>query len=117
MHEPAIERLTPVFAALGDATRLQLVDRLANGAPMPIVQLAEGLGISHQGVTKHLKVLEAAGLIEARRVGRERQYQCRSGAMHEAQAYLDQVAAQWDDALLRLKAFVESERTSEDRRK
>ena len=103
------QRLTPVFAALGDVTRLQLVHRLSAGEPRSIRQLAEGLGLTHQGVTKHLKVLEGAGLVVGGKVGRERQFTCEPELLHEATRYLDDIARQWDDALLRLKAFVEEE--------
>ncbi len=103
----AAEQLTPVFAALGDVTRIQLVDRLGQGEPRSIAQLAEGLGLSHQGVTKHLKVLEGAGLVRGDKVGRERRYVGTSEQLHAARAYLDDVAGQWDAALQRLQAFVE----------
>ncbi|MEM7020703.1 MAG: metalloregulator ArsR/SmtB family transcription factor [Pseudomonadota bacterium] len=100
--------LTPIFAALGDATRLQLVNRLADGRPQSIAQLASGLDITHQGVTKHLKVMEKAGLVRAKRVGRERRYSCEPKTMNAARQYLDEVARQWDEALLRLQDFVEN---------
>ena len=99
--------ITAVFAALGDTTRLQLVHRLAAGEPRSIAQLAEGLGLTHQGVTKHLNVLENAGLVSGSKVGRERRFVGEPAALHQAQSYLSEVAALWDDALLRLKQFVE----------
>ena len=107
MQTPDPKSITPVFAALGDATRMQLVHRLAQGEAQSIVQLADGMDISHQGITKHLKVMEKAGLVRAERVGRERRYTCDPQAMHTASQYLQQVAQDWDAALLRLKAFVE----------
>lgn len=110
MLKPEIEKakqLTPVFAALGDSTRLQLVHRLGEGEPRSIAQLADGLGISHQGVTKHLKVLEGAGLVRGDKVGRERRFVCSPERLHAAQAYLNEVAMQWDEALMRLQDFVE----------
>ena len=100
-------RFATLFAAMGDSTRLNLVHRLTSGEPRSIAQLANGLDISHQGVSKHLKVLEDAGLISAQRVGRERRYQCEPDVLHEARAFLDQVATQWDEALARLQAYVE----------
>ncbi len=109
MQTAELEAVTPVFAALGDATRMQLVHRLATGEAQSIVQLAEGIDISHQGITKHLKVMEKAGLVRAERVGRERRYTCEPDAMQTASTYLQQVARDWDAALLRLKAFVESD--------
>ncbi len=99
--------LTPVFAALGDATRLALVDRLGSGQPRSIAQLAQGLELSHQGVTKHLRVLEQAGLVRSRRSGREKHYVCSLEPIREARIYLDVVSEQWDEALHRLKNFVE----------
>ncbi len=99
--------LAPVFAALGDVTRLQLIDRLAAGEPRSIAQLADGLELSHQGVTKHLKVLEGAGLVHGHKVGRERHFVCEPQRLHEAEVYLADVGRLWEDALLRLKQFVE----------
>ncbi len=101
----------PIFAALGDATRLQLVTRLGDGQPRSIRQLSDGLDLTRQGVTKHLRVLETAGLVTSSRVGREHRFRYAPESIDAARAYLDEVSAQWDDALGRLKAFVESEST------
>jgi DNA-binding transcriptional ArsR family regulator len=104
--EPAFEA-APVFAALGDPTRLDLVSRLRDGRPLSIVQLTRGTGLSRQGVSKHLRVLERAGLVAVRHVGRERRYTLRPGPLGTARDYLEQVSAQWDEALARLGRFVE----------
>lgn len=96
-----------VFAALGDPTRLALIGRLGTGRPRSIVQLTGGFELTRQAVTKHLRVLERAGLVENVRVGRESWFALRPEPFAEARAYLDRVSAQWDDALGRLKAFVE----------
>ena len=109
VNSQAAERLTPVFAALGDTTRLQLVHRLATGEARSIAQLANGLGLTHQGITKHLKVLETAGLVKGDKVGRERRFTCNPDTLQDAQSYLSEVAAQWDDALQRLQTLVESD--------
>lgn len=98
----------PVFAALGDATRLKLLGRLIDGQPRSIAQLADGLDLTRQGVTKHLRVLQRVGIVRARSVGRESQFVYVPAPLERARSYLDAVAAQWDDALARLKAFVES---------
>ncbi len=103
----ATEDVSPIFAALGDVTRLELVQRLALGEPRSIAQLSSGLGISHQVVTKHLKVLESVGLAQATRVGRERRYACVPAGLAVAQDYLAEVARQWDAALSRLQDMVE----------
>lgn len=111
MLKPRATQLTrrsaPLFAALGDPTRLQLVLRLSDGQDCSISQLADGLAQSRQGVSKHLKVLENAGLIESRWAGRENRYRFVPQAMAPAQTYLEQVSEQWDTALLRLRDFVE----------
>ena len=97
----------PVFAALGDAIRLELVSRLTDGQPRSIAQLTDGLGLTRQGVTKHLRVLEQAGIVSSSRVGRESQFTYAPEPIREVRSYLDRVCEQWDDALSRLKQFVE----------
>lgn len=98
----------PIFAALGDRTRLSLLMRLSDGRTRSITMLAADGRLTRQAVTKHLRVLQDAGLVESVRQGRESLYACRPEPLDAARAYLDRVAAQWDDALSRLKAFVES---------
>lgn len=97
----------PIFAALGDATRLELVSRLNDGAPMSISQLSDGLALTRQGVSKHLVVLEEAGIIASRRVGREHRFSFDPDGLAAVRRYLDRVSEQWDDAISRLKNFVE----------
>jgi len=97
----------PVFAALGDATRLHLVTRLATEGPLSIARLASGTEVTRQGITKHLHVLADAGLARGTRQGREQLWELEPGRLETARAYLDRVSHQWDDALARLKAAVE----------
>ena len=97
----------PVFAALGDATRLKLLGRLIDGQPRSIAQLADGLDLTRQGITKHLRVLQRAGIVRAKSVGRESQFSYVAEPVDRARSYLEQVSSQWDDAVARLKAFVE----------
>ena len=104
----AIAEPAPVFAALGDPTRLELVSRLNDGRALSIAQLSDGLSLTRQGVTKHLRVLERAGIVSSNRVGRESHYTYKPGAVKHVQSYLETVSMQWDDALSRLKSFVES---------
>lgn len=96
-----------VFAALGDPTRLSLVERLSDGGRRSIGALTAETDLTRQAVTKHLRVLENAGLVESRRAGRESLYAFRPERIDEVRAYLETVSAQWDDALSRLKSFVE----------
>jgi DNA-binding transcriptional ArsR family regulator len=96
-----------VFAALGDATRLSVVARLSTGEPQSIARLTTGTRLSRQAVTKHLRVLAAAGLVRSVRVGRESLFELEPRPIEEVRAYLERVSRQWDHALARLKAHVE----------
>tara|TARA_B100000519_G_scaffold188143_1_gene185491 strand:- start:454 stop:813 length:360 start_codon:yes stop_codon:yes gene_type:complete len=98
-----------MFAALGDPTRLAIFDRLADGKPRSISVLSNDADMTRQAVTKHLRVLETAGLVQHHRVGRESQYAFCPEQLAEARAYLDQVAGRWESALMRLKTFVEDD--------
>jgi DNA-binding transcriptional ArsR family regulator len=98
----------PVFAALGDATRLSVVAKLCEQAPLSITQLAEGSRLTRQAVTKHLRVLEDVGLVRSVRRGRESLYALETAPLDDARKYLDLVSAQWDVMLGRLKDFVET---------
>ena len=97
-----------VLAALGDPTRLQLVSRLAGGDTRSIAELCCGLALSRQGVTKHLRVLERAGIVQSSRVGRESRFTYVPGPVKQVCTYLNTVSEQWDDALGRLQKLVES---------
>jgi|SoiMethySBSTD1v2_1073268.scaffolds.fasta_scaffold586374_3 DNA-binding transcriptional ArsR family regulator len=97
----------PVFAALGDATRLGLVTRLCTGGPMSIARLTSGTDVTRQAVTKHLHVLADAGLVRSARLGREQIWEIEPERLQEARGYLEHIAGQWDEALGRLKAALE----------
>ena len=94
-----------VFAALGDPVRLSLLAKIGDGSS--ITKLAAGLPITRQAVTRHLRVLEDADLIEAQRSGRELRFVARPDRLNEAKSWLDDVAQQWDGTLRRLKVHVE----------
>jgi len=96
-----------VFAALGDGTRLRLVNRLCTGGPASIVDLTEGQSVSRQAVTKHLQVLARAGLARSRRRGRERVWRIEPRRLDDVRHWLARISGQWDDALGRLRAMVE----------
>lgn len=96
-----------VFAALGDPTRLSLIGKLSAGSPLSIARLAEGSTLTRQAVTKHLRVLENAGVVGCERAGRESLYRLEPAAIVEMRTYLDRISQQWDEVLGRLKAFVE----------
>ena len=98
-----------LFAALGDRTRLALLTTLSDGETRSIASLSADGRLTRQAVTKHLSILEQAGLVARRRCGRESRYSYRPGPVAEARDWLDIVSRQWDDALARLRDFVESE--------
>lgn len=97
----------PLFAALGDETRLRLVGRLGTEGPLSIARLTEGTAVTRQAVAKHLRVLAGAGLARGTRRGRERLWALEPEPLEEARRCLDLISAQWDAALARLKAAVE----------
>jgi len=99
----------PLFAALGDRTRFQLLGRLASGGPGSIARLSAKSHVSRQAITKHLEVLEGAGLVRSSRSGRERIWELEPNRLSDAHRYLDRISAHWDDALARLKTHVERE--------
>ena len=96
-----------VFAALGDETRLSVLGRLSRGEPQSISRLTAGTRLSRQAVTKHLHVLADAGVVRSVRSGRESLFVLEPKPLQSIQRYLDDVSRQWDDALARLKSFVE----------
>lgn len=98
----------PLFAALGDATRLSLVAKLCRGRPRSISQLTRGSRLTRQAITKHLRVLENAGVVHSVRAGRESRFEFDPAPIVEGRKYLELVSEQWDQALARLKSFVEN---------
>ena len=98
----------PVFAALAAEPRLRLIARLSDGQPRSISQLTAGSRLTRQAVTKHLRVLQRTGIVHGARSGRERLFALDPEPIEKIKDYLDQVSAQWDQALARLKSFVET---------
>jgi DNA-binding transcriptional ArsR family regulator len=97
----------PIFAALGDPVRLAIVARLCGDGPLPTLALKEQTGVSRQGVSKHLRLLEQSGLIRSGRKGRDRLWRIDSRRIAEAHTYLAFMSAQWDARLERLRLSVE----------
>jgi DNA-binding transcriptional ArsR family regulator len=98
----------PVFAALGDATRLAIVARLCAQGPLSIVRLTDGTHVSRQAITKHLHALQRAGIVRDERAGRERVWRLETERLADVRRHLAQISAQWDAAVERLRAFVET---------
>ncbi len=98
----------PLFAALGDATRLGLLVSLCASGPLTVTRLSGQFAVSRQAITKHLEVLSEAGLVKSARQGRERIWTFQPRRLEDAHQYLERLSREWDVALGRLKAFVES---------
>jgi DNA-binding transcriptional ArsR family regulator len=96
-----------VFAALGDETRLSVLVKLCSGKPQSISRLTVGTNLTRQAVTKHLHVLADAGVVRSVRSGRESRFALEPKAIDDVRDYLERVSKQWDQALARLKSFVE----------
>ena len=107
-RERLLLRAAPVFAALGDDTRLGIVARLCSCGPLSIARLTESTPVTRQAITKHLHTLAEAGLVRASRDGRQRVWEVRPKRLVEARQYLDLVSDQWDAAIERLRALVET---------
>jgi DNA-binding transcriptional ArsR family regulator len=96
-------RAMALFAALGDETRLRLVSRLCDGGPMSITRLTADSRVTRQAITKHLRVMQQAGLVRSARHGRESVWRLDQRRLGEARHYLDLISKQWDQTLGRRK--------------
>jgi DNA-binding transcriptional ArsR family regulator len=101
------QRSAAIFAALGDETRLRLVARLCRSGPMSITRLTAGTDVTRQAITKHLRVMRGAGLVRNTRHGRESVWRLERKRIEGVRFYLERISRQWDEALDRLRKFVE----------
>lgn len=99
------DSLSRKLAALADPTRRAIVARLAKGEAT-VSELQQPFGISQPAISRHLKVLEAAGLIEQSRAAQARPRRLRVEALRETTIWLDEVAALWRDSFDRLDALL-----------
>ena len=97
-----------IWAALGDPTRLRVLDLLLERGEATASALARELPITRQGIAKHLVVLERADLVQARRVGRETRFTVRDERLAQAQREMARVASRWDDRLATIKRIAEA---------
>lgn len=103
----AVEDSARVFDALGDPTRLELVARLCRGGPQSIASLTAGSDVTRQAITKHLRVLEGAGLVRGHREGRESRWELETRRLEVAREYLASVSERWTSRLAALRRHVE----------
>jgi DNA-binding transcriptional ArsR family regulator len=97
----------PLFAALGDETWLRLVHRLRGGGALSLTEFASDSDVTRQAITKHLHVLENAGLVQSVRSGRQTLWELTPGQLRDAQRFLDEISDRWDQAIGRLKGRLE----------
>ncbi len=97
----------PLFDALGDPNRLRIVTRLCDGGPSSTSEVTQAVSITRQAATKHLTLLEAAGLVVSNRRGRERIWTLQTQPLAQAGDYLNQLSRRWDAAIDRLRTYVE----------
>lgn len=102
------ESSAPLFAALGDETRLRLVARLCSGGPQSIARLTAGSKVTRQAVTKHLLVLADAGLVRGVRQGRESRWALKPEQLEVARHHLELISEQWTERLEALERYLES---------
>lgn len=100
---------TTAFDALADPTRRVLLDRLRHNEPMSLSELANGLPMTRQAVTKHLDALRRTGLVTITRRGRERLHSLNAAPLREVDDWLAPFAAAWDERLLRLATHLEED--------
>jgi DNA-binding transcriptional ArsR family regulator len=105
----AVERAAPLFDALGDPNRLRIIARLCDGGPASTSQVRASTSITRQAATKHLELLASAGLVGSSRRGRERIWTLRTEPLGQASDYLEQLSRRWDNAVERLRAYVEDD--------
>ncbi len=104
----------PIFAALADPMRRSLLLNLAENSPKTATQLATEYPITRQGILKHLHILEEAGLLAVQQQGREKRYALTPEPLSELEQFVKEITAKWDNRLLRLKIFLETEEVDDE---
>ncbi|OBI28291.1 transcriptional regulator [Mycobacterium sp. E1386] len=97
----------PLFDALGDPNRLRIIVRLCDLGPSSTSQLTGAIPVTRQAASKHLQLLESAGLVISSKRGRERVWTVRTAPLAQASDYLTALSRRWDAAVDRLRAYVE----------
>jgi DNA-binding transcriptional ArsR family regulator len=104
----ALSACAPLFAALGDPTRMRLVARLCAGGPQSIARLTAGSDVTRQAVSKHLLVLAGAGLVRGIRQGRESRWALVPRQLEVARRYLELISERWTQRLEALERHLDS---------
>jgi DNA-binding transcriptional ArsR family regulator len=106
--------VNPVFFALADPTRREVIRRLSAGGPATVTDLARDLPITRQAVAKHLEALDEAGLIAAEHQGRRTRYQLTPGPLADAMGWMAEVGAEWDERLQALRRHLQQAASKQD---
>jgi len=96
-----------LFHAVADPTRREVLERLRTAGPLSLSEVAEGLPMTRQAVTKHLDLLARSGLVRVTRSGRERLHELDAEPLRALQAWLEPYEAEWDRRLDRLQRHLE----------
>jgi DNA-binding transcriptional ArsR family regulator len=115
LHESSSSGLSATFAALSDPTRRAIIARLASGE-MTVGELAKPFAISGPGISKHLKVLERAGLIARGRNAQQRPCRLVGRPLKQANNWLEQYRQFWEESFDRLEAYLSKVQSREKRR-
>lgn len=110
-----MQKLDLAFAALADPTRRRIVARLTRGH-VRVTDLAQPFAMSLNAVSKHVKVLERAGLVRRSRQGREHYLSLRAAPLHEINTWTAQYERFWNQRLDALGDFLEQQKESEHER-
>lgn len=108
-HPSAAIDIDTVFAALSDPTRRTLLERMSAAGTVTPSQLAADLPITRQAVSRHLGILEEAGLARSTVAGRERRFAIRPDGLAEAEAWIARAEARWAMRLQALETFLDGE--------
>jgi len=108
--------MTETFRALAEPNRFQIVEMLLNG-PRPVGDLVDQLGLRQPQVSKHLRVLSEAGLVDVRVDAQRRIYALRPAPLQELEVWLDRYRQLWEENFMRLDALLDELKTAPKKRK
>jgi DNA-binding transcriptional ArsR family regulator len=114
-NRSATYSIEAIFRALGDPTRRAVLDLLRKGA-LPAGRIAHAFPVSRPAISKHLRLLRRAHLVQERREGRHRVYQLNPGPLRGVDSWLNHYRVFWQTSLTGLKAFVEAAHARETSR-
>lgn len=103
--------VSTTFQALGDPVRLEILERLSRGTSHTLTSVSQDLGLTRQGVRKHIQVLAQAGLVTIKPKGRNTMVAFTPGSLQEANTFMLDLERKWDTRLTALRDYVEQSAT------